>query len=92
MIDLKTVPVRSDAYCQRQLGEETIFLSPAGDEIHSLDAVGTFLWQQFDGTNDLQRVLDRLCEEYDVDPERARRDLIEFVRELVERKLLIVED
>lgn len=92
MIDLKTVPTRSDAYCERRLGEETIFLSPSGDEIHSLDEVGTFIWQQLDGSHDLQQVLDVLCDEYDVDDETGRRDVIEFVRELVERKLLLVED
>lgn len=92
MIDLTTVPTPSDAYTCRQLGEETIFLSPAGDEIHSLDEVGTFLWEQMDGHHDLQQVLDVLCDEYDVEPDVARVDLIEFVRELVERKLLLVED
>ena len=92
MIDLKSVPARSEDYCERQLGDETIFLSPKGDEIHSLDEVGTFIWNRFDGKNDLASVLDRMCEEYDVDPDQARADLVEFVRELVERKLLIVEE
>ncbi len=92
MIDLKTVPTKSDAYTVRQLGEETIFLSPAGDEIHSLDPIGTFIFEQMDGQLDLAMVLDCLCDEYDVEREQARRDLLEFVRELVERKLLIVEE
>lgn len=92
MIDLKTVPTRSDTYCERRLGDETIFLSASGDEIHSLDEVGTFIWEQLDGHHDLQQVLDVLCDEYDVETETARHDLVEFVRELVERKLLLVED
>jgi len=92
MIDLKTVAKQSDAYTVRQLGEETIFLSPQGDEIHSLDPVGTYIFQLMDGQLDLARVLDCLCDEYDVEPEQARTDLLEFVRELVERKLLLVEE
>ena len=91
MIDLKTVPHKSDSYCERRLGEETIFLSPKGDEIHSLDEVGTFIWEQIDGQVDIATVLDRICDEYDVPREQANADLMEFVRELSERKLLRIE-
>ena len=68
MIDLTTVPRKTESFTERQLGEETIFLSPRGDEIHSLDEVGTCIWQLFDGTKDLGMVLDCLCDEYDVAP------------------------
>ena len=32
----------------RTVGDETVFLAPAGDLIYSLDPVGTFIWQQID--------------------------------------------
>ena len=91
MIDLTTIPRKTESFTERQLGEETIFLSPKGDEIHSLDEVGTFIWQLVDGTKDLGMILDCLCDEYDVEIEQARGDLLEFARELVERELLLVD-
>ena len=91
MIELKSIPRNADSYCERKLGEETIFLSPQGDEIHSLDEVGTYIWQQLDGQTELDAVLNNLCEEYDVAQDQARGDLLEFVAELVARKLLTVE-
>ncbi len=90
MIDLESTPRKADSYCERQLGEETIFLSPKGDEIHALDEVGTFIWKQLDAGVTLSNVLDRMCDEYDVPRQDAERDLLAFVGELIERRLLTV--
>ena len=91
MIDLQTVPKKDDSFCERELGGETIFLSPEGNRIHALDEVGTFIWQQFDGVVSLADVIDRLCDEFEVARDQAEKDLFEFVNELTEHKLLVVE-
>ena len=91
MIDLHTVLRKDDSFCERELGQETIFLSPEGNRIHALDEVGTFIWKQFDGATALSDVIERLCDEYDVGRDQAEKDLLEFVGELAEHKLLAVE-
>ncbi len=89
MIDLNMVPKKDDSFCERELGDETIFLSPEGSRIHALDAVGTFIWKQFDGSTTLGEILGRICAEFDVSTEQAEKDLLEFVSELSENKLLV---
>lgn len=91
MIDLKTIPTKDDSFCERELGDETIFLSPDGDRIHALDAIGTFIWRQLDGTTTLEQVIDRICAEYDVAREQAEKDLLGFVADLAEHKLLAAD-
>jgi coenzyme PQQ synthesis protein D (PqqD) len=91
MIDLQTIPKRDGSFCERELGEETIFLSPQGDQIHALDEIGTFIWKQLDGETALGEVIDRLCNEYDVPRETAEKDLLAFVGDLAENKLLAAD-
>jgi hypothetical protein len=82
------IPVRNPEYGVRDVDEETVFLSPAGDEIHSLDAVGTFIWRQIDGRCTVADILTALVAEYEVAEPEARVDLIEFIDELAARKLI----
>jgi phosphatidylserine decarboxylase len=82
------IPVRNPAYGARAVDDETVFLSPAGDEIHSLDEVGTFIWQQIDGRRSVADILAALVAEYEVEENEARADLAAFVEELAGRKLI----
>lgn len=91
MITLQTIPKRDGSYCERELGDETIFLSPLGDQIHALDQIGTFIWKQLDGETTLGEVIDRLCNEYDVPREQAEKDLLVFIGDLAANKLLAAD-
>ena len=91
MIDLRTVPKKDGSFCERELGNETIFLSPEGNRIHALDEIGTFIWKQVDGVTTLADVVDRLCEEYDVPRDQAQDDLLKFITELTEHELLAAD-
>jgi hypothetical protein len=82
------IPVRNPEYGARDVDEETVFLSPAGDEIHSLDEVGTFIWRQIDGRRTVADILTALVAEYEVAEPDARADLAEFIDELAARKLI----
>jgi hypothetical protein len=91
VIGLTSVVRKNDAYCERTLGEETVFMSPDGSQVHALNDVGSAIWSFIDGTITLAEIRDRICQEYDVGPDQAERDLLAFVRELVAKQLLLVD-
>ena len=91
-MDLSNVPLPSEDYCVRELEEETIFLSLKGDRIHTMDGTGTFFWHAMDGTRSLARILDRICETYEVERSVAEADLLRFTADLVERGLVTFKD
>ena len=91
MMDLLAVPMPSDSFCVREVGDETVFLTESGTEVLSLNAVGSFVWQQVDGNHSLQDIVDLICDEYDVEAEQAETDLRRFVTELAGHKLLTVK-
>lgn len=88
MLDLQQIPIPSQDFCVRQVGDEFVFLAESGDEYISLNPVGSFIWQQVDGVHSLRDILDILCDEYEVEQEQALADLQEFVTQLVDQGLI----
>jgi hypothetical protein len=87
-VDPNLIPIPSQNFAVREIDDETVFLAESGDEVLSLNAVGSFVWQQIDGASTLQDIVARICEEYEVDVEQARGDLEEFVRQLESHELV----
>ena len=50
------------------------------------------VWESADGKTAVSAIVARICEEFDVDPERAERDTMAFIAKLRERGLLTVSE
>ena len=71
---------------------EAVILRPDDSTLNSLNAVGTLIWEAADGKTLVSAIVARISEEFDVEPERAERDVTAFVETLCQRGLLIVSD
>ncbi|MEZ4388874.1 MAG: PqqD family protein [Candidatus Krumholzibacteriia bacterium] len=91
-MDLHLTPMPNQDFCVRQVGEETVFLAESGDQVLSLNEMGSYIWQQMDGNHTLRDILDIICHEYDVEAAQARQDLQLFVEQLLAEKLITLED
>lgn len=91
MVSLETVPVAVDKYTVREIADETIFMADEGDELHTLDEVGSFIWKAIDGNKSLLIILNEICDEYDVERDVAENDLKKFIGELTEKGILTVD-
>jgi Coenzyme PQQ synthesis protein D (PqqD) len=78
----------------REIADEFI-LVPISDELtnmHSfftLNSVGRFIWEQLDGTKQLQTITGSIAETFEVTPETARDDLYQLIDELEETGLIV---
>jgi hypothetical protein len=52
--------------------------------IYNINGVGTRIYQQLDGVKTLQHVAESIVQEFEVTPEEAARDTLEFVGQLLE--------
>jgi hypothetical protein len=52
------------------------------DCIYTMNRVGAFIWENLDGQRTLADLQEAIVKQYEVDPEAAAADLLEFVREL----------
>jgi len=72
----------------RDLSGEAVLLNLTTGTYFGLNESGTRMWQLLLETGDLEKTLDRIKDEYDVDDSRLRLDLDVLIRQLVEKGLL----
>lgn len=52
------------------------------EAVYALGGVGTLVWELLDGERDGQSILAQIVAEYDIAPDEARRDLVDFLQQL----------
>jgi hypothetical protein len=52
------------------------------ESIYNMNEVGGRIWQLIDGKRRLEEIRDVIVEEFEVTPEKAEGDLVEFVEQL----------
>ena len=72
----------------RLVGDETVLLDLASGMYFGLDGAGKIIWESISQGLSLAETADAIIEEFDVDADRAREDVIAFASQLVERGLL----
>jgi coenzyme PQQ synthesis protein D (PqqD) len=84
---------RSSAIAARLVGGEMMIMSTADSTFFTLNEVATLIWQAADGRTALSEIVDkRICPEFDVTPDQARRDAEHFVNELSQHGILQVSE
>jgi len=84
---------RSPAIAARVMGGEMMIMSAVDSTFFSLNEVATVIFQAADGLTPLSEIVaKRVCTEFEVEPEEARRDAEQFVTELSQHGILLVSD
>lgn len=71
-------------------GETLVIHLPSGNYF-SLNAVGTQIWENIDGTQTPRDLAEVVVAEYDVDVERAQADVLQLLNDLANEGLIVVE-
>ncbi len=72
----------------RILDGEAVVVTPADGKMHTMNEVGTWLWERCDGRRTVAEIVKELTGEFDVDEETARADVTAFVSLLQEKGVL----
>jgi len=82
---------RPDEKCPvRSLEDGMVVMAPTGDQTHTFDEIGTFIWRQLDGERDLDQVVKNIRLQYDVSQDQAEADLQEFISTMVEAEIIVM--
>ena len=88
-----TYIARSSTIAARALAGEMMVMNSADSTFFTLNEVATAIFQAADGQTPLEDIVrDRVCEQFDVDPEQAQTDAEQFVAELSSHGILLVSD
>jgi hypothetical protein len=75
----------------RAVGEEAVLLHLKSEIYMGLDPVGARMWTLLTESESIENAYQALLGEYDVDGQRLRRDLEEFIGKLVENDLVSLD-
>ena len=84
--------MQSSRTAWRVYDSEAVILWPDDSTLNTLNPVGTLIWEAADGQRPMSAIVARICEEFDVDPERAEQDAMAFIAKLCARGLLTVSE
>jgi hypothetical protein len=84
---------RSSAIAARALAGEMMVMNSADSTFFTLNEVATAIFQAADGRTTLRDIVrNRICEQFEVDPEQAQSDAERFVTELSGHGILLVSN
>ncbi len=87
-MDLDAVLTRNpDAAFRIYDGQATVVI-PDRAEVDVLNEVGSMVWERIDGKRSLREILDLVVEEFEISREQAQRDILEFVADLREHRMV----
>jgi len=81
-------PERIEPLPWREIDGRAIIIHAASGEILELNSTATLLWKEADGALTVDEIAELASETFEVDLPTARRDAIEFYRELEARGLV----
>ncbi len=59
-------------------GQATIVL-PDRSEVNVLNELGSLVWERIDGARTVGQIVEAVLQEYEVEPQAAREDILEFI-------------
>jgi hypothetical protein len=75
-----------------EFGDEVVMLNLSDGVYYGLDEVGARVWAMLKQPVVVSEICSTLVREFDVEPERCERDLLDLLRELVSRGLIEIRD
>lgn len=84
--------VRDEKTASRILAGEAVILTPEDSKIHSLNDVGSRVWELLADKPTVGAIVADICEGFEVDEATARQDVTAFLETLRERGMVVVED
>ncbi len=79
---------REEKVVWRALEKDCILLHLTSGIYYTLNDVGRFLWESFDGKRKLQDIYEEMLDQYEADPEMAKNDMSELIDDLMKEGLV----
>ena len=81
--------VRNPNLAWREIEGEIVIISPQDSQVHELNETAGVIWKHADGATTLEEIAADVATEFEVDVNDARADIIEMIRLLREKQLLL---
>jgi hypothetical protein len=81
---------KSDNIIFREIDGEIVIIADDGRHIHMLNETATLIWSCSNKRTSVEKIISKMCEEYDVDEDTASSDVLETIQLMAENNLIQV--
>ena len=85
----QTTPIQAERIASRIIDGEALIVQSERGYVSVLNDVGTAVWDLCDGTRTVADIVQVVSRTHDVAEDAARADVFDFVRDLLDKGLLI---
>ena len=69
---------------------EAVVVNLKESTFHTFNPVATFIWEKADGRIRAGQMIEKICQEFEVDWDTAEKDCLEFLGELISKGLVVL--
>lgn len=91
MIDALSRPRRRERVLTQTAAGTLVLLDLDGGQYYSLDEVSARVWELCDGEHGVDGIVETISAEYDASAETIYEDVLAFLEEMLDEKLLVAE-
>jgi hypothetical protein len=89
-LKIETIVRRSDALLSSNLGDEVVMMDIEQGSYYGLEAVAVRIWALTEHPVSVGSLCDQLVAEYEVSPQQCRQEVVAFLGNLLEHRILQV--
>lgn len=89
-IDRETKIKRNPDMVSSDMDGEKVMMSIENGEYYALDPVGSDIWENIEDEIKIDDLIKKLLSKFDVSEEICEKDTMEFLNELIEKKLIMI--
>ena len=91
-MNLKSYPTPHPQVAAQIVDDEAVIVLADAGEVNVLNPVGTRVWELSDGSHTIQQIVEEIADEFEVNLEQAREDVVEFLETLVQNKMVVLDE
>ena len=85
-------PKKSEDTASRIIDGEAVIVTPRKGLVTVLNETGSGIWQLLDGRNSVEDIINIISSKFDVSREEAEKDTLDFIKELEEKDMVVLND
>ena len=78
-----------DRVLAQRAAETLVLLDLDGGQYYALDEVSSRIWELCDGSLSVAKVVEAICADFDAPPEEITSDVLDFLEELIDERLVV---
>ncbi|MDI6734753.1 MAG: PqqD family protein [bacterium] len=86
------IPIKKNKLAERIIDGEAFVLAMEDSKFHTLNEVGSRIFELCDGKNSTERIVDIIYSEYEGDKDGIQRDVLSFIQHLESKNLIDLKE